>query len=112
MSRIYTDHNGLAVNAISLDNGVDVDGHQYQILLGRGSAEINFQMGTVPEHGVNGLTNEALLVILAHRLQKLNEIQPCWENAIARTHIETAFLWLEKRTADRQERGVEGKELP
>lgn len=30
------------------------------------------------------------------------------DNAIALTHLETALLWLGKRTADREERGVEG----
>lgn len=34
---------------------------------------------------------------------------PCRENAIATTHVETAILWLEKRTAERKARGVEGK---
>jgi hypothetical protein len=32
----------------------------------------------------------------------------CRENAIALTHLETALLWLNKRTADREARGVEG----
>ncbi len=32
----------------------------------------------------------------------------CRENAIALTHLETALLWLNKRTQDREERGVEG----
>lgn len=32
----------------------------------------------------------------------------CRENSIALTHVETALLWLGKRTADREERGVEG----
>jgi hypothetical protein len=27
------------------------------------------------------------------------------------THLETGLLWLEKRTADRKARGVEGKAL-
>ena len=27
------------------------------------------------------------------------------------THIETGLLWLLKRTSDRKERGVEGKEV-
>lgn len=31
------------------------------------------------------------------------------ENAIALTHLETALLWLGKRTADREARGVEGE---
>ena len=30
------------------------------------------------------------------------------ENAIALTHLETALLWLGKRTADREARAVEG----
>lgn len=32
----------------------------------------------------------------------------CRENAIALTHLETALLWLDKRTQDREEREVEG----
>jgi len=32
----------------------------------------------------------------------------CRENQIALTHLETALLWLEKRTTDREARGVEG----
>jgi hypothetical protein len=33
------------------------------------------------------------------------------ENALALTKIEEALLWLHKRTKDRLERGVEGKQL-
>ena len=36
----------------------------------------------------------------------------CRENAIALTHLETALLWLEKRTDDREARGVEGTHTP
>ena len=33
--RIHTDHNGVAVNAIStLTDGSDVEGHLYQVLIG------------------------------------------------------------------------------
>lgn len=32
----------------------------------------------------------------------------CRENAIALTHLETALLWLNKRTQDREARQVEG----
>jgi hypothetical protein len=32
----------------------------------------------------------------------------CRENAVALTHLETALLWLQKRTQDREEREVEG----
>lgn len=36
----------------------------------------------------------------------------CRENAVALTHLETALLWLEKRTADREAREVEGTHKP
>lgn len=59
----------------------------------------------------NGTTNEELLRVLIDRMSFLQAKFPCRENAIATTHLETALLWLEKRTADRKSRGVEGKAL-
>lgn len=59
----------------------------------------------------NGTTNEEVLRVLSDRLHHLNDKFPCRENAIALTHIESALLWLEKRTVDRKARGVEGKHL-
>lgn len=57
----------------------------------------------------DGTTNEEVLAMLIDRLNFLQAKFPCRENAIATTHIETALLWLEKRTADRKARGVEGQ---
>jgi len=59
----------------------------------------------------DGTTNEEVLEMLIHRLNGLQGKFPCRENAIAITHIETALLWLNKRTADRVKRGVEGKQI-
>jgi len=59
----------------------------------------------------DGTTNEEVLTMLVNRLNSLQAKFPCRENAIATTHIETALLWLEKRTADRKARGVEGKHI-
>jgi hypothetical protein len=59
----------------------------------------------------DGATNEDLLAVLIDRLNYLNAKFPCRENSIAITHIETALLWLNKRTADRVKRGVEGKQI-
>lgn len=110
--RIHTDHNGVAVNAISkLADGTDVDGHVYQILAGVKTVQIDFQNGPVKEAGVNGLTNEALLAILIHRTGVLNKRFPCRENSIAITNMEQALMWFEKRTRDRMERAVEGSNL-
>lgn len=59
----------------------------------------------------DGTTNEEVLAMLINRLNYLNGKFPCRENSIALTHIETALLWLNKRTADRIARNVEGKAL-
>jgi len=108
--RIHTDNNGVAVNAISkLSDGTDVEGHYYQILSGPLTQIVEFQKGPVLSNGVNGATNEALLAILIHRTKYLNKLYPCRENSIAITNMEQALMWFEKRTADRLERGVEGK---
>lgn len=72
-------------------------------------SDILFQNGPIAEAGVNGLTQEVLLAIVADRLQSFQAGQfSCRENAVALTHIETAQLWLHKRTLDRMARGVEG----
>lgn len=56
----------------------------------------------------NGTTNEEVLAMLIDRMQSLNSKFPCRENAIVITHLETALLFLEKRTRDRHARNVEG----
>lgn len=56
----------------------------------------------------NGTTNEEVLRVLINRIQFLESKLPSRENSIAITWLETALLWLEKRTLDRRARGVEG----
>lgn len=72
-------------------------------------ATILFQNGTIPDKGVNGVTQEALLAIVADRLRSF-QAGPfaCKENACALTHIEEAMHWLQQRTIKRMRRGVEG----
>ena len=60
----------------------------------------------------DGTTNEEVLTVLIDRLGVLNAKFPCRENSIVMTHLETALLWLNKRTADRKARGVEGQHKP
>lgn len=59
----------------------------------------------------DGTTNEEVLEVLINRMNYLNGKFPCRENSIVITHLETALLWLEKRTNDRLKRNVEGKHL-
>ena len=58
----------------------------------------------------DGTTNEELLTILIDRINYLNGKFPCRENSLAITNMEQALMWLEKRTRDREKRGVEGKQ--
>lgn len=68
---------------------------------------IKFQDGILKD-GRNGLEIEEALQQCVDRLNEYNSKVPCRENSIAITHIETAILWLNKRTKDREKRGVEG----
>ena len=70
---------------------------------------IRFQNGPINEVGVNGLTHEVLLSIVADRLRSF-QAGPfsCKENACALTKIEEAQHWLQSRTLARMRRGVEG----
>ena len=92
----------------------DRRGHHYYFFTDDGPATsgfIDFQDGPIPESGVNGLTNEAVLTILAHRIEHLDRKFPCDENKTALAYIRQALDALNARTRDRRARGVEGKEV-
>lgn len=74
---------------------------------------LTFQDGPLVDHGENGVTNEAVITALIERLTALN-LAPfeCAENHQAINHLVQALAWLDRRTAVRTERGVEGTEVP
>lgn len=86
--------------------------HEYEIARTEGQlhfATLSFQHGPAAEYGVNGITNEVLLAIVADRLRCFQTSKyACRENALALTKIEEAAHWLEARTTARTRRGVEG----
>lgn len=85
--------------------------HEYQINLGeiQDVCHVQFQNGPIKETGFNGISNEALLAIVEDRLVGFqNGPFRCRENALVLTHLQTAMMWLHKRTRDRMARGVEG----
>lgn len=87
--------------------------HEYVVVVhhddGDQDIRINFQNGPIAEFGTNGLTHEALLAIIEDRLLCFQAgPYACRENAVALTKIQEAMMWLNKRTADRVDRGVEG----
>lgn len=59
----------------------------------------------------DGTTKEEVLAILIDRMQYLQGKFPCRENALVITKLEESLMWLNKRTADRVKRNVEGKQL-
>lgn len=78
---------------------------------GQGSdhTTILFQNGPIAEVGVNGITHEVLLAIVADRLRSFQDgAYKCKANACALTHIEEAMHWLQQRTLERMRRGIEG----
>lgn len=83
--------------------------HSYRIKGGAVDMNLTFQNGPINEVGVNGITHEALLTILIHRLEGFqSRAYACRENALALTKLEEALMWLNRRTQKREERGVEG----
>lgn len=71
---------------------------------------IIFQCGGIPDKGVNGVTNEALLALVKDRLEAF-QAGPfaAQENATALSNVNEALRALHKRTQARIKRGVEGQ---
>ena len=86
--------------------------HKYHVVntkTGEPYADVGFQNGPVGENGVNGCHQEDLLAIVIDRLESFQAgSHSCRENALAITKIEEAMHWLNHRTKERQDRGVEG----
>lgn len=73
-------------------------------------ASLKFQDRPIENNVATGIMNEDLLTIVIDRLQGFqNGPFRCRENALALTKIQEALHWLEHRTKDRIDRGVEGK---
>lgn len=86
-------------------------GHKYALAAFEGGQDQHLQfiekdvaMNTLHD----GTTNEEVLMMLIDRLSFLMDRLPSRESSIAFTHLQEALMWLEKRTADRRARGVEG----
>lgn len=125
MTRTIHDHqvnpanNQLTITVLD-EPGAGGANHHYMVTLpewtiepdganAHGVWDILFQNGPINEVGVNGITHEVLLAIVADRLRSF-QAGPfaCRENALALTKIEEALHWLHHRTLARMRRGVEG----
>jgi len=63
----------------------------------------------IGEVGVNGCQARDMLEYLIYLFTSFNETFPCRENSITITKLQEALMWQDKRTQDREKRGVEGK---
>lgn len=93
--------------------------HVYQIALNDGAAgghellrtlcTLKFQNGPIGEAGFNGLSNEAVMAVVADRLEGFqNGPFACRENELALNLTRAAMHILKGRTRERMARGVEG----
>lgn len=88
---------------VAFAKGVDVPGDESP------PAEVRFQNGPIKEFGVNGCHHEDLLAIVIDRLRSFQSGEfACRENALALTKLEEATHWLNRRTTERKNQGVEG----
>lgn len=86
--------------------------HEYDIMIGSSGFTMRFQKGAINEYGVNGVTQEVLLAIVADRLESFQAgpfASPL--NAKALEHVKAAQEALLSRTRERMARGVEGKSV-
>ena len=99
----------IEITAIDLP-GAGGANHEYMIEVPEGlTCRISFQNGPIAENGVNGVTQEALLAIVADRLRSFQAgPHACPENSDALTHTIEALETLKARTKARMARGVEG----
>jgi hypothetical protein len=89
------------VNVYELDNLANIADKQ----------TITFYKKNIDGTEIDGTTLEEMLRVSITRLKDLNNRFGCRENSIAITKLEEALMWLNKRTQDRIERGVEGKHV-
>lgn len=98
---------------IKVENWLDADGNPSGGTVVGTGLEIQWQNGPLgrgeERQEPNGAFVEDVIAAAAERIRFYQAGKfACRENAIALTHIETALLWLNHRTAQREERGVEG----
>lgn len=101
------------VQAIQAENHLDDQGRPAGGYVKGIGIDITWQDGPLGRGddrvGPNGAFVETVIAAALQRLQHYNATEfRCRENSLAITHLEDALHWLHHRTADREQRGVEG----
>jgi hypothetical protein len=77
----------------------------------RGIISFTMQSGPIKEVGINGCQVDTLIHVAKHIIEGLNKKFPCRENSIVLDKLDDAIHWLDYRTKNREERGVEGRDV-
>ncbi|HWP53594.1 MAG TPA: hypothetical protein VN476_05630 [Pyrinomonadaceae bacterium] len=83
-------------------------GPQYIVEEGS-TVSFTIQDGPIKEVGVNGCQIDDVVEWAKNKIEGFQKAYPCRENALVITKLDEALLWLYKRKADREKRGVEGQ---
>jgi len=99
---------------LSVSNNLDSEGNPAGGVVQGVGIKIEWQNGPlgrgVDRKEPNGAFVETVIDAAQQRIEFYQASQfKCRENAIAITKLEEALLWLNKRTADREKRNVEGE---
>lgn len=103
------EYNGVKELAIARQCGVPADEYSEGIN-GKEVLKVKFQTGGTATTEKNGVFIEDLIIVATLKLESYNKQFPCRENSLAITKLEEALQWLTSRKADREARGVYGKE--
>jgi hypothetical protein len=85
--------------------------NQY-IKVDNNTISFTIQKGPVKEYNENGCRIDDVLIWVKDTLKHFNMVLPSRETSLCITKIEEALHWLEHRTKDRTNRGVEGYTKP
>lgn len=77
----------------------------------KNSLSFTLQNGPIKEVGKNGCQVADVIAVAKHIIEQLNFKYPCRENSMTITKLDEALMWQDKRTKDREARGVEGTSL-
>ena len=69
------------------------------------------QDGPIKEKGINGCQVDTLIATASFIIEGLNKKFPCKENDKVLEHLHSAYNWTKKRKRNREQRGVEGRNL-
>lgn len=103
----------MAANGFEAQNHLDITGNPAGGYVEGVGMRIQWQDGPLSVNGERleptGAFVEDVIAAVIQRIQHYQGSRfKCRENALAITKLEEANLWLQKRTADREARGVEG----